>query len=459
MTELVLRDYQEEALRRTRQAFKRGARRVLVVLPCGAGKTCCFAEMARSSQERGKTVWFLVHRQELLDQTVKTFERFGIPMNTIHIGMVQTYALHLERYPRPDFIIFDECHFSMAATWRKITDAFPDAFLCGLTATPCRLDGKPLGDIYDTMVEGVTCRELIDAGWLSQYRYFAPSVADLKGLPKKGKEFDEAEAAKALSTKKIFGDVIEHWKTLAHGMKTICYCATIEHSKAMAAEFCAAGIRAVHFDGETPKKVREQIVSDFRDGKITILCNVDLISYGFDVPDCWCCILLRPTASTALAIQQACRALRPMEGKTAVILDHVGNFERHGLPDDDREWSLTGGLAPRKEYNTDGKLKVRQCPMCYYTYPGSLDQCPNCGYKAVLSKVEIENIKNIRLQEITKNRRAAADGRVAGKQSAQECRSLSELQAFARKRGYKSGWAWFQWMKMQRGRESSENAK
>ncbi|MEG1758260.1 MAG: DEAD/DEAH box helicase [Oscillospiraceae bacterium] len=441
--ELSLRDYQLNALEDTRAAFRAGYKKPLVCLPCGAGKTVCFAYMAASSQEKGKAVWFLVHRRELLQQTTETFERFGIPMNTIHIGMVQTVARHLDSLPSPDFVIFDEGHFAAANTWRKIADAYPEAFLCGLSATPVRLDGKPLRDVYDILVEGITTRQLIAAGWLAPYRYFAPAVADLSALKRKGADYDSEQAAEMLSTKTIFGDVIQHWREHADGLQTICYCSTVEHSKSMAEEFRAAGINAVHFDGETPDKERDDVVRRFRSREITILCNVDLISYGFDVPDCWCCILLRPTASTALFIQQACRALRPQENKVAVILDHVGNYERHGLPDDDREWSLDGGLAPRKEYGEDGRLKIRQCPMCYFTYPGELPACPNCGYKAVLCRTEIKNIKEIRLKEIKRVYRAEADVKVADK-SAAECKTLTELQAYARRKGYKSGWAWRQ---------------
>ena len=210
----------------------------------------------------------------------------------------------------------------------------------------------------------------------------------------------------------------------------------------MAAEFQAAGINAVHFDGNTPDKERDDIISRFRDGNIKILCNVDLISVGFDVPDCWCCILLRPTMSTALFIQQACRALRPQPGKTAIILDHVNNYQRHGLPDDVREWSLDSKLKPRNDYGEDGKLLVRQCPKCFYTYK-TAPSCPNCGYTSELTRQEIKNIKEIRLEEIKRNSRVRADEAVRDKTPA-ECTSLMELQAYAKQRGFKSGWAWLQ---------------
>lgn len=443
MSELSLRNYQNETLNDTRYAFKIGCKRPLIVLPCGAGKTVLFAYMAQSSQAKGNTVWFMVHRRELLDQTIATFERFNIPLETVHIGMVGTYANRLDDYPEPDFIIFDEAHFSAAKTWLKIIERFPNAKICGLTATPCRLDGKPLGGIYDSMVTGITARELINSGYLSDYRYYAPSVTDLSGLTKRGKDFDAESATELLATKAVFGDVIKHYREYADGLQTICYCASIKHSEAMAAEFQAAGINAVHFDGNTPTAERKDIIKRFRDGEIKILCNVDLISVGFDVPDCWCCILLRPTTSTALYIQQAMRALRPADGKTAVILDHVNNYERHGLPDDDREWSLSAPVKSRGQYGDDGKLLVRQCTNCFFTFKTGPVCCPSCGYKAEPTKQELKNIKAIKLEEIKRNNRERAAETVSDKTDINDCKNMAEIMAWCKQNGKKPGYGYY----------------
>lgn len=401
-----------------------------------------FAYMAETSQDKGKTVWFLVHRRELLDQTIDTFDRFDIPLRTIHIGMIATYANHLQDYPKPDLIIFDEAHFSAANTWQKIITAYPDAYIVGLTATPCRLDGKPLGATYDDLIVGITANELINQGYLSPYKYYAPVVTDLSALKRRGADFDQAQAADMLSQRAVFGDVIKHYRMYADGLQAICYCTTVKHSEEMAEQFRAAGINAVHFDGNTPAKERERIIQEYRIGKIDILCNCDLISCGFDCPDCHCCILLRPTASTALYIQQSMRALRPQEGKTAIILDHVNNYERHGLPDDLREWSLAEKLKPAEKYGDDGRLIVKQCLKCYCTYK-SAKACPNCGYENPATPKEIENIKRIRLEEIKQTKREKAEHAVKEK-TPSECKSLWELQAYARKHGYKPGWAWIQ---------------
>lgn len=437
---IKLRPYQAETIRKVSEAFTQGYKRPCVAAACGAGKTVIFAFMADAIQKNGHTIWFLVHRRELLEQTEATFKRFGIECINIHIGMVATVANHLDRWPKPHTIIFDECHYSAARTWGKIIEAYPDAYIIGLTATPCRLDGKPLSSIYDSLIEGPQAAELIEAGYLSPYRYYAPTVTDLSALKRKGSDFDATQAAEMLMENAVYGDVIHHYKTLADGKKAICYCCSVKHSKAMAEAFRNAGYRAVHFDGDTPSKERTQIIEQFRSGEVQILCNVDLISVGFDCPDCECCILLRPTMSTALYIQQACRAIRYAEGKTAIILDHVGNVHRHGLPDEHRNWSLDGGLKKRKEYGDTGRLSVRTCERCFSAYDGKLKQCPFCGAAPKLTPREIKNIKEIRLQEVKRK----ADEKVDSVVSADQCKTFAELQAYARKKGYKPGWAYFQ---------------
>jgi superfamily II DNA or RNA helicase len=439
-----LRPYQEDTLKNVYASMRSGHRRILIVLPTGAGKTVLFAWMANQTQQNNKTVWFLVHRRELMDQTIETFEKFNISRAKIHIGMVATVSNHLEKLPEPDLIIFDEAHHSSANTWLKIIERFPNAFILGLTATPCRLDGKPLGKIYTDMQVGVSTADLIDSGYLAKYRYFAPSVADLSGLSKRGADFDQEQAAEILMQKAIYGDVLKHWHQYADGLQTIVYCASIKHSQEVAEAFRESGIAAMHFDGGTPTEERRNIVSNFRSGKIKVLCNVDLVGEGFDVPDCWCCILLRPTASTTLFIQQAGRALRPQPGKTAIILDHVGNYTRHGLPDDLRNWSLAQTLEKKSEYREDGTLTVRQCTNCYFTFPSGPDVCPNCGAEIRKTKEELKRIEAIRLEEIKQNRREQAIETVRNK-PIECCRTLQQFQAWAKENGKTSGWAFYQW--------------
>jgi len=414
-----------------------GHHRPLVCAPCGSGKTVIFAWLARQTQLKHKTVWFLVHRRELLDQTYEAFRLFDISTENIHIGMVATVANHLDRFPQPDLIILDEGHHASAATWRKIISAFPAAWLIGLTATPCRLDGKPLGMIYDDLIIGATTDDLITTGYLAKYKYYAPTVADLSALQRKGFDYDQDQASEILMKRAVYGDVIQNWHKYADGMQTIIYCSSIKHSKATASEFRMAGINAVHFDGDTNSAERKEIVQRFRDNEIQILCNVDLIGEGFDVPGCWCCVLLRPTMSTGLFIQQSGRALRPMPDKTAIILDCVGNYVRNGLPADYRDWSLKTSIKPQEEYSDGGMLTVRQCPYCYYTFKTGPVVCPNCGELIKSTRKEIENIQAIELQEITEHQQKMNRIEVG------RAKSYAELKAIEKARGYRPGWAYF----------------
>lgn len=409
--------------------------------------------MAQESQSRGNTVWFLVHRRELLDQTIETFDRFGIERKTIYIDMVNTVSRRLDNLhiPPPDLIIFDEAHFSAARTWQRIIDKFPNAYIVGLTATPTRLDGKPLGNIYDTLVNGESIGSLIKKGYLAPYKYYAPTLADVTGIDIKRGDYDLKQAEELLSTRAIYGDVIKHYKKYADGKQTVVYCSTIEHSKQVAQAFCEAGYQAVHFDGDTPKKERTEIVQAFRDGKITLLCNVDLISVGFDMPDIDCCILLRPTQSTALYIQQAARALRWREGKTAIILDHVGNYANHGLPDDEHEWTLEGNFQKPKKFDDEGNLNVRQCENCFGVYKSEMRICPHCGFEMQITQAEIEMKEEIELAEIKRQEQIAEQQRqkeiqeiVLDYREPSDCETLEELQQFAKNRGYKPGWVYYQ---------------
>jgi len=447
---LVLRDYQIDIIQKTYNSMIQKHTKPLICLPTGAGKTVIFAWLANQTQAKNKIVWFLVHRRELLDQTIKTFEKFNIPTNNIYIGMVATVANKPDKFPKPDLIIFDEGHHSSAATWLKIVNLFPAAYLIGLTATPCRLDGKPLKDVYDDLIIGISPKLLIDQGYLSKYRYFAPAVADLSGLKTKGSDYDSNQAAEILSQRAVFGDVIKHWRKYADELQTICYCSSIKHSQATAEAFQFAGINAVHFDGNTPTKERADIIQRFRDGKIKILCNVDLIGEGFDISDCWCCVLLRPTMSLGLFIQQAGRSLRPQPNKTAIILDHVGNYTRHGLPDDHREWSLNGKIKT-DQFQQTGELKIKQCTECFFTFEAGPKNCPNCGAEIRTTREEIKQIESVRLEEIKRGEERRLDAyrnRVTesieknGK-DIKDCRNLMEVQSWCKLNGKSSGWGYF----------------
>ncbi|MDR3561233.1 MAG: DEAD/DEAH box helicase [Negativicutes bacterium] len=388
-----LRPYQEMIVEGNLLEFDKGLRRILDQAPCGAGKTVLWAYMASQARLRGNRTLFVVHRQELIDQSAATLREAGVPFGVIaagypanyneliQIGSIQTLTRRLDKMPAPIIIFPDECHHAAAATWRKLLAAYPDAFVIGFTATPARMGGQGLGDIFQSLILGPTVKELISWGNLAPFKYFAPPVAaDFSGLRVKMGDYVQSDVTLAMDKSEIIGDLIEHYKKLAPGARAVCYCASVAHSQHTAEMFRQAGINALHIDGETHDLVRKAAINDFKTGAIKILCNVDLISEGFDVPAMEAVILARPTQSLTLHIQQSMRPMRPDSdnpGKVAVIIDHVGNVYRHGLPDEDREWSLEG--VKKKSTGPKQEFPLRQCDKCYAAHrPAPV--CPICGY-------------------------------------------------------------------------------
>lgn len=444
---LELRDYQRQLISDLYESMHRN-KRIIVTLATGGGKTVFAAWLAEATQRKHKTIWFCVHRKELLDQTVATFAKFNIPLETIHIGMVSSFANHPDRYPEPDLIFMDEGQHSVAATWLKIINRFPDVFIVALTATPARLSGRPLGDIYTDIVIGADTHTLIESGYLAPYRYFSFRQADLAGLKKRGGDYSPEDTEKLMMDRAIYGDTIKHYKEIADGKQCVCFCTTIKHSQAVAESFREAGYNAIHFDGETPAAERAQIVADFRAGRITILTNVGLISEGFDLDAIDCVIQLRPTASLVLYLQSIGRCLRPKEGKTAIVIDQCGNYMRFGLPDDARCWSLTDTIREASPYDEAGKLSVRTCLQCYACYPSTLPACPICGEPYQSTRAEIKQIAAVRLVEIHRREadhldqaRLATQDRMRGAEL-KDCRTLWEVQAWCKTHGRTSGFGY-----------------
>ncbi len=432
---MQLRQYQLEVLDNVKQCWLQGKRKPCIVLPCGAGKSVIAAEFAKRTTVNQKNVLFIVHRKELKDQIQNTFYNWGVNMNHCDVSMVQTVARRLEQIKKPSLIITDENHHCLANSYKKIYNYFDQSYMIGLTATPVRLNGSGLGDVNDALVESVSTKWLIHNNFLSPYDYYAPQVSDLSKLHTRRGEYVSSEIEEMLDNSKIYGDVIKYYHQLAHNQKAIVYCATVKHSVETAKAFKANGITAVHIDGTTSKNARQRIIDDFRRGYIQVLCNVDLISEGFDVPDCTAVILLRPTKSLSLYIQQSMRCMRYKENKRATIIDHVGNAYRFGLPDEDRVWSLE--TKKTKVKNEDEKEeKVRQCDECYFTHTPS-PICPNCGYVyPKQEREEKEEIKDIKLEKLTSD--------VQSYTKACECQSYRELHIFAKLKGYKPGWAFYQ---------------
>ena len=436
MSKIQLRDYQKSLLNRTVEAFKEGYRRPLVVAPCGAGKSYLFAEMIRITKGE---VLVLTHRRELKQQHEELLRILNI--HNARVAMILTEANRLGENPTPSLIIADEAHLSRSNSWVKVIEYY-DTFTVGLTATPIRLDGKPLGSIYDTLITGVDTRWLIENERLAPYKYYAPTLVDTSGLRKVGGDYVISEMEQLMNERAIYGNVIDSYKRFSPGERSICYCVSIEHARKTAENFNKAGIRAESIYSGTPERQRQQIIDDFKCGRITVLCNVGIISEGISINEVGCCMLLRPTESIALGIQQMMRCMRYLPGKTAKILDFVGNYLRVGLPDDERDWSLEEQLKPKRQLDERGNFYIRTCPECFLTFKTDA-VCPYCGTEYPLHPREIKAHEEIEIARITAEEAEKVEkAKKAARIEQGRANSFEALVALGRSRGYKNPAFW-----------------
>lgn len=461
---ITLRDYQQNAVNGIRQAYMNNRRAPLLVLPTGGGKTVVFTYIAANTTARGKRALILVHRVELLRQTSIALRKFGVhhglinPKYTpdikapVQVASVQTLIRRLDTLTPPDLIIIDEAHHANASTWRTIIEAFPNARLLGVTATPCRGDGSGLGigsgGFFDEMVIGPQVTDLIKRGFLVKPVIYAPKdKLDLSGLRTKMGDYVKDELASLVDKPQITGDAVSHYMRICPGTPTVVFCVNVTHAQHVAAEFRAAGYRAYHADGTMDDEDRKKILNGLGNGAVQVVTSCDLISEGTDIPAIGCAILLRPTQSTGLYLQQVGRALRPCEGKDrAIILDHVGNVLTHGMPDEEREWSLDGDVKRKKKKKNEPTVRVVQCEKCYAMHEPA-PACPLCGH--VSEKAKKKELKHVdgELREVTdmealmlKRKKAMEVGRA---------KTLEELEKIALSRGYKPGWAKHIWKSRQ----------
>ena len=365
----VLRPFQLTAILDVRNLMRQGKKSVCLVSPTGSGKTVISSFVIQSALEKAKRILFLAHRRELIEQCAAKLQALGVwdyniilpghhgsknPKARVQIGSIQTVTRR--NRPPADLIVLDEAHHAVSRQYRNLLAHYPDAYVLGLTATPERLDGKGLGDIFSDLYEVASVPDLIRDGYLVQPRYVGPSAAVAAEIQKalaavhtRGGDYDENEMAEAMDRPSLIGDIIGHWRQWAQGRKTIVFAANVAHSKHIVAQFNAAGIRAAHVDGEMPVRERERIIKGWRGTAVDVVSNCMILTEGFDFPELYCCILARRTKSLALYLQMVGRVMRPADGKDgAIILDHAGNIFEHGPPHERREWTLEGGTKRKK---------------------------------------------------------------------------------------------------------------
>ena len=413
-----------------------------------------FSEIARRTTLKKNRVLFLVHRREILDQTITTFKKQKVDLNLTTLGMVQTLTRHIENIPEPRLIIVDEGHRALAKSYQRILKQFPKAIVLLFTATPHRTGRMQLDQIADDIIVGQSIHELTDKGFLAPFRYFQPPNDFDSKLLKRGStgDFTNESMQQAMSTK-IFGHIVKQYKRIANGMQAVVYTYSVDSAIKIANEFNSEGISAVEVDGTTSKEKRDLAVQKFREQEIKILVNVNLFTEGVDLPNVDCVIMARPTASLALYLQFSMRCLNPRKGKTAIIIDHANNFKTFGYPDDDRDWkqAIKSGKQKSKSLLTDSGISITTCDYCFAVVKASEvkdGKCPICGKPIKVH--EAKPVSDVDLVEATKERQNLIHEIVksdllksVANKNVSELHTMKELQAYGKLHGYKKGWSFY----------------
>ena len=447
------RKYQTEAIQDCRNSFGHGTKAALLVMPTGAGKTVVFSQITQSAVDKNNNVLILVHRRELIKQASEKLAAINVdhgiiaakfkPKDSpIQIASVQTLVRRLSSTKfKPSLIIIDEAHHAVAGSWSKIINHYPDAILLGVTATPCRLDGRGLKEFFDELIIGPTIPELVDLGYLSPHRvYAAPKPVVLDGLRTLAGDFAKDDLALRMNEYTIKGDIVAHWRKYASKLPTVVFCVNIEHAEAVVEKFNESNIKADIITGEMKTDDRDQVINDLSNGSTQVLVSVDVISEGFDLPQVSCAILLRPTKSEGLYMQQVGRILRPQKDKVAIVLDHVNNTREHGFVDDVRHWSLDAKAKSKRDNEQAPSVTV--CENCFATYRPQR-ACPQCGFvkEKAIRKITYEEAELIELKR--EEVRLNAEEKTQRNSEYRNAQTLQDFLAIAERRGYKKGWAYF----------------
>lgn len=407
------------------------------------------AEIARRATAKGNRILFMVHRKEIIDQVIKTFNQQGVDKSLAKIGMVQTLTRHVDKLEKPDIIFVDEAHHVLAKSYQRILEEFPDSLKLMFTATPYRMSGKGFTDVADDLIVGNSIKQLIKDGFLAPIDYYAPKQLDISQLKvKRNGEFDEKSIEKAFKPK-VYGNAVKTFRKLAGNKQAIAYTYNVASAERLAQELNDNHITAKSVSGQTPKDERQKIIEEYRAGNIQVVTNAELFTEGLDLPNVDCVIMLRPTQSLSLYLQFAMRCMNPRKGKTAIIIDHVGNVNRFGLPTDNRDWKLEGnGKKGNTDANSDAK-PITTCPDCFATFYRKGDTCPFCGAELgeekvleVVEDAELEKVKEERVRKAKLIIQNKLIENVAGKRPS-DLNSMEEIKAYAKFKNYKPGWVYF----------------
>lgn len=450
---VTLRPYQADVIEELRRASLEH-RRLLLVMPTGAGKTVVASAVVRGAVDLGNRLLFLAHRRELIHQTVNKLWDHRIdagvilaghptrPDEPVQVASVQTLWHRAFRgsaieKPRADVVIVDEAHHVRARTYERIIASYPEALVIGMTATPCRGDGRGLGNAFDRIVECPSVEELIRLGYLVGTRVYAPSTPDLQGIRVERGDYVERQLAERVDTPELVGDIVEHWHRLGENRKTVVFATGVAHSVHIRDEFRRSGIWSEHIDGTTPTEERDAILEKLSAGLVQVVCNCMVLTEGWDQPDVSCLVLARPTKSLGLFRQMVGRVLRPAPGKVdALILDHSGAVFHHGFAEDPVVWTLSEDKRAEVQAGASrGAASARElktCPECSATRMSG-KPCPACGWQP-RQKAQSFDVVDGDLAHV------ARDGRVNGVEH-DRLSFYRQLLGIADERGYRSGFA------------------
>jgi superfamily II DNA or RNA helicase len=454
---IELRPYQTKVIADFEEAVAAGRKRILLVAPTGSGKTVIAAEITRRKLLAAASVLVLAHRREIIGETHRKLFAHGVrsgiiqsgfdprPLERVQVASVPTLwsrALRSDamELPPADLLVVDECHHAPARTYQKIIEAYPDAILLGLTATPCRSDGRGLGGIFEVMIEASQVAALIEQKHLVGTRVYAPVDPNLTGVGTRTGDYIESQLADRMDRPELIGDLVAHWHKFGERRKTVAFACSVAHSLHIRDELVRSGVRAEHIDGGTPKDERDATLARLASGQIEVVTNCQVLTEGFDLPELGCCILARPTRRMGLYRQMVGRVLRPAPGKVdAIVLDHSGAVFRHGLPEDHVTWTLDPDRhaeAPAHQARVQHKqvAGLIECSQCSALRLGG-QPCPHCGF--VPSRpAQYVPIADGELGLVQNGRARAAE-----RDPAVRAQWHAMLASIALERGYKPGWA------------------
>lgn len=445
---ITLRPYQHAAINGVYQLFAEKVKSVLVCVPTGGGKTTIAAEIVKKAVMKSKKVLFVAHREELILQAHARLAKFGVLggvmmgkhnqiYNEVIVGSVQT-LVRRELPQNIDLIIIDEAHHATSNSYVNILKNYPNAYVMGLTATPERIDGKSLQNIFQELICPISINSLIEEGFLVPTKTFAAKDAlkeqDLKDLKTTMGDYDTAQLYKKFDKPKLYQGVVDNYLKLSNGKKAIVFNINCEHSRKTAEEFTNNGIKAMHLDADVDSKTRKEILADFAANKFNVLCNVGILTEGYDLPDIETVILNRATKSVSLYFQMIGRGLRPNGNKEhCIVIDHGNNWLTHGFVTHEREWQWKG----RKKKKV-GAFPVKECPECHEIMHTVKSSCPSCGY--VFPKAKREDLIDdfVEVQQTPKVVPKTISNELKNKPIREM--SIEELEEYRTYKNYKIGW-------------------